>query len=603
MADRFVIANVRRLPMFARLNPQQLEWVASVTQVQRFEPGEELFRQGTLALGMMMMIDGSGLLVQRGADGIERPFGKVSAGEYINDAALFNDVTTQATLRATESSIVLFLSRQQMRNIFTHHPDIRANLVLPNLPKTQTQQVQQFQSQRENEDTLLKTRRHIGGFVARAFGLGLVIVVVWFIGAALAGLIPGFPVLLIALPITAILILLIGYNYFEWANDELIITDRRVVSIQRTILNFKTLINEIPLDAIHEVNVALPPLSDIAGRLLGYGSIIIKTSGDTNNIRLDEIPNPKAVQQAIFTHRKKYEEAKQEENRNAMRGELSKAISGGPVTSTVGSTTTTTVPTTQPGLFTLEYTNEKGETVYRKHWLLLLAHIIPPMIMLFAGIVLFIIGIVGPLIPLPIIGIALFWLYISDWDWRNDLYIVGDQTVTIIHRRPFFLQDEKDQILLAQVDNVVSDTQGFMNSIFQIGEVKLLLTGTDEKNAKRFTNVYAPQHIQQEISRRQDRAAALKRQEDAQRQQQTIIDYLSVYHETAGLPQTPTTADAAARPFTPARATGTYPTIQAATPYTNNTTPDEETPQPPRVHDRSRPPGIPRVRRDIPPGN
>lgn len=602
MADRFVIANVRRLPMFARLDAQQLDWVASVTQVQRYEPGEELFRQGTTAQDMLMIISGSGLLVQRGTDGVERPFGSVGAGEYINDAALFNDVVTPATLRANESSIVLSLSRQQMRNLLAHHPELRANLVLPALPKSQTQQVQQFQNQRENEDTLLKTRKHIGAFLARAFGLGFVIVLVWLIGAFLSGMVPGFPVLIIALPLTALLIILIAYNYFEWANDELIITDRRVVSIQRTILNFKTQINEIPLDAIHEVNVALPPLSDIAGRMLGYGSIIIKTSGDTNNIRLDEIPNPKSVQQAIFTHRKTYEQAQHEANRNAMRGELSKAI-GGTTTGTGGSSGgVVTTPTTQPGLFTLEYTNDKGETVFRKHWLLLLAHIFPPLILFVAGIVVFIIGVVGPLIPAAVIGLSLFWLYIADWDWRNDLYIVGDQTVTLIHRRPFFLQDEKDQILLAQVDNVVSDTQGIMNTIFQIGQVKLLLTGTDEKNAKRFTNVYNPQHIQQEISRRQDRAAALKRQEDAQRQQQTIIDYLSVYHETAGLQPAPN-ADPSNIPMTPAKITGTFPVVPSAAALNASTNlTDEETIQPPRVRDRSRPPGIPRVRRDVPPG-
>lgn len=80
MADRFVIANVRRLPMFARLDAQQLDWVASVTQVQRYEPGEEMFRQGTVAQGMIMLISGSGLLVQRGTDGVERPLRQSQRG-------------------------------------------------------------------------------------------------------------------------------------------------------------------------------------------------------------------------------------------------------------------------------------------------------------------------------------------------------------------------------------------------------------------------------------------------------------------------------------------------------------------------------------------
>lgn len=605
MADRFVIANARRLPLFARLDAQQMDWVASVTQVLRYEPGEELFKQGEPAQGMLMVISGSGLLVQRGPDGVERPFGKVSAGEFINDAALFSDVvTTQATLRANESTIALFLSRQQMRNLLAHHPEIKANLNMPVLSKTQTQQVQQFQNQRENEDTLLKTRRHIGGFLTRAIGIGFIILLVWIAAIAFSGMVPGFPALLITLPATALLGLLIAYYYAEWANDELIITDRRVVNIQRTILNFKTQVNEIPLDAIHEVNVALPQLTDIAGRFLGYGSIIIKTSGDSNNIRLDEIPNPKDVQKAIFTHRQNYQQAKLEENRNAMRGEVVKAISGDAGAGTPADTGAPPGVTSRPGLFTMEYSTPKGETVYRKHWLILLAHVFPSCLLFLAGATLLITGIVHFLIPLAIMALAALWFYIADWDWRNDMYIISDQTVTIIHRRPMFLQDQKDQILLAQVDNVVSDTQGFMNSIFQIGEVKLMLTGTDEKNAKRFTGVYAPQRIQQEISRRQDRAASLKQQEEARRQQQAIIDYLSVYHESVGT--TPPATNGTAQSMTPAQPANTYSAPAAPTPYglqSNSYNAEDDNPQPPRVRDRSRPPGIPRVRRDVPPGS
>ncbi len=603
MADRFVIANARRLPLFARLDAQQMDWVASVTQILRYEPGEEMFHQGEIAQGMLMVISGSGLLVQRGADNVERPFGKVSAGEFINDAALFNEVTTQATLRANESSIVLFLSRQQMRNLLTHHPEIKNNLSLPPQTKLQTQQVQQFTNQRENENTILKTRRHIGAFMGRAVGIGLLIMIIWFVAATLAGLIAGFPALIIALIVTIPLLVLIAYYYAEWANDELIITDRRVVNIQRTILNFKTQVNEIPLDAIHEVNVALPAITDVVGRFLGYGSIIIKTSGDANNIRLDEIPNPKAVQQAIFTNRQNFQQIQMEENRKAMRGELAKVIGGNPTSSTEANTGAPAGITNNPGLFTLEFTNDKGETVYRKHWLVLLSHIIPAILLTFAAATLLLINLVTVLIPLAMFALAALWFYIADWDWRNDLYIVGDQTVTIIHRRPIFLQDQKDQILLAQVDNVVSDTQGFMNSIFQIGEVKLLLTGTDEKNAKRFTSVYAPQRIQQEISRRQDRANALKQQQEAQRQQQAIIDYLSVYHETVGTPP-PATGITQTQTFAPAQPASGFVAQSAATGYTNTGfNPDEDSPQPPRVRDRSRPPGIPRVRRDGPSGS
>lgn len=594
MVDRFVLSNARRLPIFARLDAQQMEQVASVMQVLRYESGEELFRQADAPPGMFMFVSGSGLLIQRGADGVERPFGNVTTGEYVNEASLFNEVPATASLRANEESIVLFLSRQQMRNVLAHHPEIRTSLSLPSASAAQTQTpTRGFEQQRANENVLLQTRRHIGAFLARALGISFIILLVWIVSIILAGAGTGFPILLITLPVTGLLLLLIVYHYLEWRNDQLIITDRRVVNIQRTILNFNTRINEIPLDSIREINVALPTMTDLAGRLLNYGSIIIKTSGDTTNIRLDEIPDPKAVQQAIFTHRQHYQEARAEEQRKAIRGEIAKMV---------GADAPGTAPTAggalpgltmQPGLFSSEYTNANGETVYRKHWLAWLGHVVLPTLVILGGMTLLLLNLVIPLIPFAIIGLGVFWFYLADWDWRNDMYIVGDQTITIIHRRPFFLQDQKDQILLSQVDNVVSDTRGIVNSVFQIGDVKLLLTGTDEKNAKRFTYVYAPQRIQQEISRRQDRAAALKQDGDAQRQQQAIKDYLSVYHETI-VPQQPVTAS-------PLPVTQTAFVPQSAQEDFNPPV-GEELMQPPRIRDRSRPPGIPRARRDYPPG-
>ncbi|MEZ4672492.1 MAG: cyclic nucleotide-binding domain-containing protein [Anaerolineae bacterium] len=592
MADRFVLSNARRLPIFARLDAQQMDWIASVMQVLRYQAGEEIFRQGDAIAGLFMFVSGSGLLTQRAADGVERPFGNVTEGQFVNEAALFTDTPATTTLRVNEESLVLFLSRQQMRNVLAHHPEIRSALNISAAAAQTQAPANRFEQQRANETVIMETRRHIGGFLSRAVGLSIIIILVWIMSIILAGTLTGFPILIITLPVTAFLLLLIAYHYAEWHNDQFVITDRRVVNIQRTILNFNTRINEIPLDSIKEINVKLPPVTDIAGRLLNYGSIIIKTSGDTNNIRLDEIPDPKGVQQAIFTHRQRFQEIRAEEQRKAIRGEVARLVGADAPGSAAGGGGNLPGMNAQPGLFSMEYTNSNGDTVYRKHWLAWVGHVILPTLLILGGMTLLLVNLVPPLIPFAIVGVGVFWFYLGDWDWRNDMYIVGDQTITIIHRRPLFLQDEKDQILLAQVDNVVSDTRGFVNSIFQVGEVKLLLTGTDEKNAKRFTMVYAPQRIQQEISRRQDRANALKQESEALRQQQAIKDYLAVYHETTA-PQQP-----AGSPL-PGAQNATLP-LASPPAYPGYSPPAEDDQmQPPRVRDRSRPPGIPRViRRD-----
>ena len=215
------------------------------------------------------------------------------------------------------------------------------------------------------------------------------------------------------------------------------------------------------------------------------------------------------------------------------------------------------------------------------------------------GFLLLLLGVVGFFVPLLLMALGAGWFYLMDWDWRNDLYIVGDQTLTLIRKRPLWLQDQKEQVLISQVDNVLASTTGFMNSLLKVGEVRIMLSGADEKNAKVFTNVYQPQEIQQEISRRQARAQDQKRQKNANDQRKAILEYISVYHDTIA-PQVPTISQ-------PATGIPQEPTPNpfAATPGATTSGALNAAPEPPLVprRDRSRPPGIPRARRDVPPGD
>jgi CRP-like cAMP-binding protein len=610
MADRFVLANIRRFPLFERLTPDQLEWIANATQVFRYQQGEVIFQQGYVPPGLFMFVSGSGVLTEWGADRIERTLGPVMPGEYLPDEALFTEAPARFTLRATEISIVLFLSRQQMLSIVSYRPDIKNNLIFthPHTPSILMAQAQSFEEQRANETVIREIRRHVWSFAGRAVGIGLLIVLVWVVSTIATQYIPLFPSAIIALPVTAILLLMIAFYYTEWYHDKLIITDRRLVNIRRMILNFSSEVNEIPLDKVLELNVTLPPLNDIFGRILGYGTLIIKTSGSTANLTLHQIPNPQAVQQAIFAQRKSFQELTEQENRESFRKSIRNEIeqltkANGPATPSIPDATGTV--TRRPGLFSIHYLNEKGESVYRKHWLVWIGHVIFPTIFILAGITLFLLGMIGPFVPLVIIVAGIGWFYAADWDWRNDMYIIGDQTITIIHKRPVFLQDEKDQFALTQIDNVVSDTTGLTNSLFQIGEVRIRLVGTDDKSAKRFTYVFEPRQIQEEISRRQERTAKAKRDADFQRQRDVIREYLDVYHETTGQPPPagPAGLNAAGAPLTTAPIPPVAPTYRTPPGVTGNAVPplpfdNPSQQEPPPARDRNRPPGVPRIRND-----
>ena len=64
-----------------------------------------------------------------------------------------------------------------------------------------------------------------------------------------------------------------------------------------------------------------------------------------------------------------------------------------------------------------------------------------------------------------------------DWDWRNDLYIISDDTITLVHKRPFFLQSLRDQILVERIDNVESVTRGIVAALLKYGDVRMSLGG------------------------------------------------------------------------------------------------------------------------------
>lgn len=587
MADRFVLSHIQRLPVFSRLTPEQLALVSTIAQALRYEPGEYVLRQGQRNEGLLLFVSGRGALTQTGADGREITVGTVSTNEYLNESSLFVETTATTNLRITETAIVLFIPRASLTAAISQYPDIQSRLQLARMrfPADPSQKV--FKNQRSGEKVLAVFRAHWWSFVGKLW-MPFLAATVLFILAAAAGATPVVSAFLVFLGFVLPGMLAL-YLFFEWRNDKVIVTDQRITRIRRTIYNWATNISEIPIGAIHEVNVSIPGTDPFA-RMFDYGTLIIKTSGDTLNMVLDHVPNPKALQNIVFTDRNRYQEAIARQNKEAMRDEMDVFLGRTPAKPADAPAVPPPATNTSPsiGFLQTRFVNEKGQTVYRKHYLIWLSHILLPSFVLLAGVILFLIS-ASQLIGgggLGLAGLALAFLvtlfgavafYLADWDWRNDMYIVGDQTISLIHKRPLWLQDRNDQILLSQVDNVISEMRGFIHTLFRLGDVKLLLTGTEVQNAKVFKNVHRPQQIQQEISERRRRAQQQQQEEEAKRQRQAILDYLAVYHDSL--------QDAA----------------QNAGIIENNNEPQppqQPPPQPPNVVDRTRPPGIPRVRRD-----
>ena len=583
MSQDFIVNTIKHLPLLEKLPPEQLQALAEGFRVLQFQPNDVIYGQGQPARGLYYLVSGRGYLMQRQADGREVVVGEMGANQFIGEPALFKELMENTSLRVVEQATVLFLSRERLQAILAQHPEIQANLNSPHVKFPEPRSKALFEGQRPNEVVLLMQRRHPWVIVRQSF-LPIMLIPILLVAIMAAWGNATMFLLLAALVIPAFWIF---YNYREWTDDLIIITDERVIRIENNLITFRSNISEMPIHSVHEVNVILPP-ADLFARIFGYGIIEIKNAGGAGNVRLRFVKEPEVVQKVIFKDKEDYQRRTRQQNRGAIRSEIDKFLEPDkqPDNNPPAPTGPDDKPAEHVSWLSTRFKNASGDMVYRKHLSVWFTHIFWPAVIVMGGFLLLSLGmtnlfsgaarIVELIAGFFVTLVGGIWFYWADWDWRHDLYMVGDSTIRLIHRRPLWLQNINDQILLTQVDNVISDKRGIMDTLLDRGDVYIALVGDEKGGGKVFKNVYQPDEVQEEVSRR--RAGAIQREKDAEihRQHQVIAEYLDVYHERVREGQNN-------QPVQP----------QQPAPPSNNR---QEPPPAPPIRGGSRPPRIPRTR-------
>ncbi len=533
MQEQFRLESI---PLFAHLREPQLGQLRSLLERRSYRAGEDIFVQGAPADGMIILLTGQAVLFRSDADGSQTPLATVAAGQSINQEALFSEALQSATLRAAQPVTLLKLSRAKFSQLLLQHPELRPALGLDAAEAADAQINPRFAEQREDEEILIQTHRHWWSFVRTAW-LPLLLMPVMWIGVFL------LEVQVLAIALLALSIVLPGlalvYFFLEWRNDCVIVTDQRIIRINRTILSMFRQVTQIGLESVHEINFDIPSYDPFA-RLFRYGTVIVKTAGAQGNLELDLMPKPEQFQKLIIEDRQYFENRQAQRQHKLVRAEMQRWMAGEtPVEDqAIAGNSADDPPKPLPGsngyLATrIEMSN--GDIVYRKHVSVWAQHTALPLVIILVSLtaLLLTFALVSPdlrIVTFPVSMVALlagcltyYWL---DWDWRNDLYIIADDTITFVHKRPFFLQNLRDQILVERIDNVESVTSGLFPALLKYGDVSMSLVGADEP--KLFIRVPKPQEIQQEISRRQHNKSQRRARYDAMQQRQIIGEYLGV---------------------------------------------------------------------------
>ena len=522
------------LPLFANLSQQQLDSISQALERRSFRAGEDIFVQGAAADGMTILLSGEAVLFRSDADGSQTPLATITAGQSLNQEALFTEAAQSATLRASQAGAALALTRTNFTRLLEEHPDLSSAFGLDGSRET-AKISPQFAEQRDDEEILIQTHRHWWSFLRTAWLPLLLLPAMW--GAAYLVEAQALALALLGLSLVLPGIALL-YFVLEWRNDSVIVTDQRIIRINRTILALVRQVTQVGLESVHEINFEFPA-SDPFARLFRYGTVIVKTAGAQGNLELDFMPNPEQFQKLIIEDRQYFESRQAQRHHKIVRAELQRWMAGEAdddvefaAESAAGDEPPRPVRGTN-GYLSSRIEMSNGDIVYRKHLSVWAQHTFLPILVIivsFASLVLsatlvspdlHIVTMTIGFVALLIGCLAYYWM---DWDWRNDLYIISDDTITLVHKRPFFLQSLRDQILVERIDNVESLTRGIFAALMKYGDVRMSLVGADEP--KMFHRVSNPQAIQQEISRRQHNKAARRAKYDAMQQRQILGEYL-----------------------------------------------------------------------------
>lgn len=112
---------LRRIPLFAKVEPPKLKLLAFASERVTFEAGQELFHQGDIPDAAYIVIDGTADVVldtQRGRVTVAQ----IGRNELVGEIGVICDVPRTATVQAASRLVTLKVSKDLLLRMITDFP-------------------------------------------------------------------------------------------------------------------------------------------------------------------------------------------------------------------------------------------------------------------------------------------------------------------------------------------------------------------------------------------------------------------------------------------------------------------------------------------------
>ncbi len=323
------------------------------------------------------------------------------------------------------------------------------------------------------------------------------------------------------------------FTFYDWLNDELILTTQRVVYDNDQVIIPRLLEQRVQeqifLEDVQDVNAKTATYPQ---HILKFGTVTIRSARIGGNIVFDAAADPIEMQRQIMNQVKALRKRIGTATFDQMIEERvygSKA--GKPKLKVTIKQTRSMQSLSWIFLENPEFNEDNGTYTWRPHWLFQLRALIGPLILLLVG--LFSVALVTSTLALDALLVVLFttvvllafvvWAAWEVEDYRNDLYILNPNNVVDIEKKPFGPEDRR-QAGLGAITNVQFSTT-FISNLLGYGDVILETAGAGGRFT--FTHVPRPNEVVTVIS---DYIVQFKRGEKAKTLDDTV-ELLTRYHE------------------------------------------------------------------------
>ncbi len=537
-SERVLFLN--RIHLFNSLNDDQFTAVAEMLAEEKFPAGKEIVKQGTEGDSLYLIWSGKVSGTQPGAT-----FG---VGDYFGEESMIvSHHQETATITAIEETLVLVLTRLQFQQLLKQAPGLRTNFAVTVNSYRLARKIR-FKWLQDNEVIYFLARKH--PILLTQALLGPVLLGV----AASAGMLATwyyslwFPTLATLWYVSLVMGLgAVGWgvwNSIDWGNDYYIVTDRRVVWVEKVVGIYESR-QEAPLSAVQRVNVE----TDLTGRMLDYGNLVIRTIvGSTLTLRNVNHPNQAAA--LIDQHWKRSKETSRKMEAGEIQDALRARLTGGQIKPPeIEGVVVKPMEEKNPyenhrnlaNLFRLRFEHQTTVT-YRKHIFVLFEQTWLPgtILAILLGILFYEIfspsasftslfklqsGLLILIWVLMVLAALLWWIY-QYIDWSNDIFQVTPDQIMDIDKTPLG-QVTSD---IASLDNILSieyQRIGILELFFNYGTVFITVGGGKQMA---FDNVFNPSAVQEDIERRRLEKINKKEQETIKGERERVADWFSAYY-------------------------------------------------------------------------